>query len=412
MTFIYNLSIRFYSFAARIAALFNIKARQWTTGRKNLLSRIAAQVDNSKPIVWFHASSLGEFEQGRPVIEAFRAEYPDYKILLTFFSPSGYEVRKNYSGADYVFYLPADTPHNARTFLRIVRPSAALFVKYDFWYNYLSILHSQNIPTYVFSSIFRKQQAFFRWYGGWYRNMLKFFTLLFVQDDNSKQLLSSVGINNVQIGGDTRFDRVFDLVQQAKPQPLISQFVGDSNILVAGSTWIDDEQLLCEYTNKHNIKMIIAPHEPTDANVDRLMGYCTKDVVKFTDAQSTPEKLNHANVLIINCIGLLSSLYRYGQVAYIGGGFGKGIHNTLEAATYGVPVVFGPKYQKFREACQLIECGAGTSISTYTQLEGVLDAYFANAAKRSADGSAAVDYVNSMCGGTKLIINELQKVLH
>lgn len=411
MAFIYNISIRLYSLAVRLASPFNEKARQWVNGRKGIFEKMALQIDGKKPIAWFHSSSLGEFEQGRPVIEAFRKQYPDYAILLTFFSPSGYEIRKNYAGADYVFYLPADTAGNARRFMEIVNPKVALFIKYDFWYNYLNQLNKRNVPTYVFSSIFRPQQAFFKWYGGWYRKMLRFFTVLFVQDENSRKLLAGIGINNVQIGGDTRFDRVYDLVQQAKPQPIIERFVSDSKVLVAGSTWIGDEQLLCRYANEHDIKMIIAPHETTEANVGRVEGYCNGKVAKYTDAQTDASIVDNAQVLIINCIGLLSSLYRYGQVAYIGGGFGKGIHNTLEAATYGVPVVFGPKYQKFREACQLIERGAGTSISEYSQLESVLDKYFADAEKCKTDGKIASDYVNETLGGTKLIMNELNKVL-
>lgn len=411
MALLYNLSMGLYSVAIRLAAPFNEKARLWVKGRKNIFGQMSEKIDGSKPVAWFHSSSLGEFEQGRPVIEAFRAKYPEYAILLTFFSPSGYEIRKNYAGADYVFYLPADTLRNARRFMQIVNPKVALFVKYDFWYNYLNQLNMRNIPTYVFSSIFRPQQTFFKWYGGWYRKMLKFFTILFVQDENSKRLLASIGINNVQIGGDTRFDRVYDLVQQAKPQPLIEKFVGDSKVLVAGSTWIGDEQLLCRYANEHKIKMIIAPHETTEANVGRVESYCSGVVAKYTDAQNCESVLENAQVLIINCIGLLSSLYRYGQVAYIGGGFGKGIHNTLEAATYGVPVVFGPKYQKFREACQLIERGAGTSISDYAQLETVLDKYFADGDKCMADGKVAADYVNATRGGTKLIMCELDKII-
>lgn len=411
MAFIYNISIRLYSLAVRLASPFNEKARQWVNGRKGIFEKMALQIDGKKPIAWFHSSSLGEFEQGRPVIEAFRKQYPDYAILLTFFSPSGYEIRKNYAGADYIFYLPADTLKNARRFMQIVNPKVALFIKYDFWYNYLNQLNKRNVPTFVFSSIFRPQQTFFKWYGGWYRKMLKFFTVLFVQDENSRKLLAGIGINNVQIGGDTRFDRVYDIVQQAKPQPIIERFVSDSKVLVAGSTWIGDEQLLCRYANEHDIKMIIAPHETTEANVGRVEGYCNGKVAKYTDAQTDASIVDNAQVLIINCIGLLSSLYRYGQVAYIGGGFGKGIHNTLEAATYGVSVVFGPKYQKFREACQLIERGAGTSISEYSQLESVLDKYFADAEKCKADGKIASDYVNETRGGTKLIMNELNKVL-
>ena len=412
MTFIYNLSIRVYTFLIRVVAPFNEKARLWIRGRKGLLSQMAAKIDGSKPVVWFHSSSLGEFEQGRPVIEAFKAKHPDYAVLLTFFSPSGYEVRKNYAGADYIFYLPADTRRNAKRFMRIVKPKAALFIKYDFWYNYLNQLHKASVPTYVFSSIFRPQQAFFKWYGGWYRKMLKFFTLLFVQDENSKQLLAGIGINNVQIGGDTRFDRVYDLVQQAKPQPIIERFVADADkVLVAGSTWVGDEELLCRYANEHNIKMIIAPHETTEANVSRVESSCTGKVVRYSDAQADESKVDGANVLIINCIGLLSSLYRYGQLAYIGGGFGKGIHNTLEAATYSVPVVFGPKYHKFREACQLIERGAAISISDYEQLARAFDHYFANPDDCKRAGQKASAYVDEMRGGTQLIMKELDAVV-
>lgn len=411
MTLLYNIGIFLYTNLVRVASLFNEKAKFWIKGRKNLLATIDAKVDKSKPIAWFHSSSLGEFEQGRPVIEAFRAQYPNYAILLTFFSPSGYEVRKNYSGADYIFYLPADTKRNAKRFIEIVNPKVALFVKYDFWYNYLTQLKKNNIPTYVFSSIFRPQQSFFKWYGGWYRKLLGSFTKLFVQDENSKKLLATIGVENVEVGGDTRFDRVYDLVQQAQPQPLIEKFVGNSKVLVAGSTWIDDEQLLCRYANEHNIKLIVAPHETTEANVSRVESYCKRGVVRYTEAQTDDTKLAGADVLIINCIGLLSSLYRYGQVAYIGGGFGKGIHNTLEAATYGVPVVFGPKYQKFREACQLIDRRAAVSITTYEQLAKALDNYFDNVETCQKAGAVAAAYVDETRGGTLLIMNELSTII-
>jgi len=407
MSLTYNLGIRLYTLGIHAVAPFNIKARQWVDGRKNLLQTIEKTVDHSKPIMWIHAPSLGEFEQGRPVIEAFRKQYPDYAIVLTFFSPSGYEVRKNYNGVDYVFYLPADTKRNARKFCELLNPSVAMFVKYDFWRNYLYQLKKRGTPTYVFSSIFRPQQLFFKWYGGWYRKLLRCFTSIFVQDENSRNLLLTIGIQNVKIGGDTRFDRVYDLVSQAKSQPLIELFAGSDKVIVAGSTWIDDEQLLLNYVNNHDVKLIIAPHETHAANVERIESYSKKKIVRYSVAQNDASVLIEAKVLIIDCIGLLSSLYKYGQMAYIGGGFGKGIHNTLEAATYGVPVVFGPKYQKFREACQLIEIGAAKSINNIDEITAAFDAYFADNQLCTESGKKAANYVDQMRGGTKLILEQV-----
>jgi 3-deoxy-D-manno-octulosonic-acid transferase len=411
MEFIYNLGIQLYTLAIRFSALFNPKARQWVNGRKKIFKTIESAMAGKDKVAWFHSSSLGEFEQGRPVIEAFRKQFPNYTIILTFFSPSGYEIRKNYPGADYVFYLPADTPSNARKFCDLVKPTVVFFIKYEFWYNYLNQLQQRHIPIYLFSAIFRPQQLFFKSYGKWYRKMLTYFKTIFVQDVHSQALLTRIGIDNVEVGGDTRFDRVYDLVSQAKELPLVEKFVEGAKVIVAGSTWHKDEDYLIEYINQasKNIKLIIAPHEVHKANIDRLVELCDGMSVKYSEAK--PDHLEQARVLIIDSIGILSSLYRYGQIGYIGGGFGKGIHNTLEAATYGVPVVFGPKYHKFLEACQLIELGAASTFHLFEELKDILDMLITYPEQRLIAGKAAANFVNDTRGGTKLLMERLSETI-
>jgi 3-deoxy-D-manno-octulosonic-acid transferase len=411
MQFLYNLGIRLYTITIHLAALLNPKARQWVKGRKNIFKTIKASLTGKEKVAWFHASSLGEFEQGRPVIEAFRKKYPAYTIVLTFFSPSGYEIRKNYQGADFIFYLPADTPANAKRFCELVNPRVAFFIKYEFWYNYLSELHQRQIPVYIFSAIFRPQQLFFKSYGSWYRKVLTYFTRIFVQDVHSQALLTRIGIENVEVGGDTRFDRVYDLVSQAKELPLIEKFVDGSKVIVAGSTWHKDEDLLVAYMNEasRHTKLIIAPHEVHKANIDRLEQLCDGMAIKYSEAENAD--LAKAKILIIDSIGLLSSLYRYGQIGYIGGGFGKGIHNTLEAATYGVPVVFGPKYSKFLEARQLIDLGAASTFRLYEEMKDIFDMLFAYPEQRISAGKAAANFVNDTRGGTALLMAHLAEKL-
>ncbi len=340
---LYTIALRLYALIIKVVALRNPKARQWAEGRKAIFQRIREKIEeNTSPIVWFHSASLGEFEQARPVIEQFRGQYPAYKILLTFFSPSGYEVRKNYAGADYVFYLPLDSRKNARQFISMIKPKAAFFAKYEFWYYYLTELRQQAIPVLSFSAIFRPQQAFFKPYGGFFRGILRNFTHVFVQNEESKQLLNSIGLRNVTVAGDTRFDRVSTVASQRKEIPVVAAFKGDHKLLVIGSSWMQDMDVVIPMLNRfpHPLKVVIAPHELHQDEMQRLEKELKGKIVRFSQVQV--ESVHNADVLIIDNIGMLSSIYSYADFAYIGGGFGKGIHNILEAATFGMPVFSDP----------------------------------------------------------------------
>ncbi len=407
MVFLYNLGIRIYQLLVAIVSIFNSKARLFRNGRKGWEKHLRKSIKENDRIVWFHCASLGEFEQGRPVIEAFKLKYPDVKILLTFFSPSGYEVRKNYTGADYIFYLPLDTYLNAKRFIDIANPIAAIFVKYEFWYFYLNQLKKRQIPTYVISAIFRNDQVFFKFYGGWYRKFLFHFQHLFVQNEKSKELLASIGVNNVTVAGDTRFDRVIANAKAAKIIPLIEQFSANSNVLVAGSTWPKDEDLLIEYfkTNTHNLKLIIAPHEIHNQNIEKLREKFGVSSLRFT--QPNESDLGEARILIIDTIGILSSVYRYGTAAYIGGGFGVGIHNTLEAAVFGIPVLFGPNYQRFQEALELIEIGAAISISDNNQFASAMNQFITTENELQRVKEISSNFFSNKKGATNTIIEKI-----
>ncbi len=406
MLLIYNLSIRAYVFLIRIAAFFNPKARQWTAGRKNLLKRLEQAAGSDTNIVWFHAASLGEFEQGRPVIEAYKKKSPGTKILLTFFSPSGYEIRKNYEGADYIFYLPPDFPAAAKQFISIVKPKAVYFIKYEFWYHYLNEIRKKQIPCYIFSAIFRPNQLFFKSYGGFYRRMLKAFTHFFVQNKESELLLQKIGFTNVDITGDTRFDRVYSIVHNAKQLPELEQFSNNRPVVIAGSTWPKDEEYIIQYINttKNNFKYIIAAHEVDENHIKNITSQIKKPQVRYTKA--SPEEISDAEVLVIDCIGILSSLYRYGDIAYIGGGFGRGIHNTLEAAAFGMPVIFGPNYHKFQEAEDLLQLNAAVTYNTYSELKTVLDLFFTDTGARARAGKESKAYVEQKCGASSKILEK------
>lgn len=410
MAFLYNIGISAYTLAIRLASPFNEKASLWVKGRKKIRERIGAVKKGGHPLVWFHAASLGEFEQGRPVMEALKKALPEVRILLTFFSPSGYEIRKNYAGADFIFYLPADTPRNARHFIRSVRPDAAVFVKYEYWYNYLNQLHRQHIPIYLISAIFRKEQPFFRKWGGLHRKMLHFFTRLFIQDEESARLLSSIGIEAFEQTGDTRFDRVKQIADAARTIESVEKFLNGSPAVVCGSTWSPDEDLLLDYINRDEsaFKWIIAPHEIGESHIKSILDKCKKRAVRYSQENSD---LSEAKVLIIDCIGLLSSIYRYGQIAYIGGGFGAGIHNTLEAAVYGIPVIFGPRYRKFNEAVRLIQTGGAFSIQNQTELDEVLDTLLRDDAITKTAGRKALEYVDSQLGATDVIMKFISSSL-
>lgn len=407
MAFLYNIGIAAYTLAIRLASPFNEKASLWLKGRKNIREKIRQISRTNEKLIWFHAASLGEFEQGRPVMEALKRQQPETRILLTFFSPSGYEIRKNYSGADYILYLPSDTPRNARFLVETLHPDAAVFIKYEFWYNYLQQLHRRHIPVYLISAIFRREQPFFKSWGRLHRKMLHFFTSLYVQDEESVQLLKSIGIEQAHRTGDTRFDRVKQIVSQAGPIEKVEKFLQGSPAVVCGSTWPPDEDILLEYINNHDhsFKWIIVPHEIGENHIKTILNKCRKKAVCYTDATTD---ITQAQVLIIDCIGLLSSIYRYGTAAYIGGGFGVGIHNTLEAAVYGIPVVFGPKYQKFNEALSLIREEGAFSISCYQELEERWNTLLENPEICQAAGQKALAYVNSQLGATQIILQEIK----
>lgn len=404
---IYNLAIIIYDFLVHLAAPFSRKPRKMMKGHWVVYELLRQQIEKDARYIWFHAASLGEFEQGRPLIEQIRSKYPDYRILLTFFSPSGYEVRKHYRGADIVCYLPFDKPRNVKKFLDIACPCMAFFIKYEFWKNYLDELYKRRIPVYSVSSIFRRDQIFFKWYGGTYRNVLKDFEYLFVQNEASKRFLGKLKITNVAVVGDTRFDRVLQIREEAKELTLVEKFKGQSFTLVAGSSWAPDEDLFIEYFNNHpEMKLIIAPHVIDENHLVEIIGKLKRPYVRYTRADEN--KVEKADCLIIDCFGLLSSIYRYGDIAYIGGGFGVGIHNTLEAAVYGIPVLFGPKYHKFMEAIQLIESKGAYSITSYEQLQALFDRFFTDKDFLHETGKNAGNYVISNSGATDKILSRIE----
>ena len=418
----YNIFLLLYRAGINIASIWNNKAKLWIKGRKNVLERLAGNlVTIDPPIIWFHCSSLGEFEQGRPVIEKLRSNYPDSKILLTFFSPSGYEIRKDYKGADWVFYLPLDSKKNAKAFFDIVNPSLVVFVKYDYWYYYLTECKKRNIPLLMVSGIFRKDQPFFKWYGNLHRKMLNCFTHFFVQDLESLQLLQSININNATVAGDTRFDRVSEIAENFKSIAIVEKFCGHLPILVAGSTWPEDEEMLQKAIADINpanpyLKLIIAPHEISKnhlADIKKIFpgalwfsNYDDSTPITNEFAWSMLGKASH--VLIIDNIGMLARLYHYATVTYIGGGFNKGIHNTLEAAVYGKPVLFGPNYKKFKEAIGLIETGGGVCVNSSTELTSQLKKLLTNKDVLESSSKNSFDFVKQNKGATEKILHYIK----
>ena len=399
----YEIIINIYALCVAVASRFNDKVRKMWRGEHEAFRQLREKVQPGAKYVWFHAASLGEFEQGRPIIERLRQQHPEYKILLTFFSPSGYEVRKNYQGADIICYLPLDTWRNARRFLNLVHPCQAFFIKYEFWWNYLHILKRRGVPVYSVSSIFRPNQVFFRWYGRRYSDVLRCFTRFFVQNETSRQLLAQLGITNVDITGDTRFDRVLQIKQQAKHLPLVEAFSQQYKVFVAGSSWPPDEDIFIRFFNEHkDWKLVIAPHVIGEDHLKQILSKLQGRAVRYTEASETSAR--EARCMIIDCFGLLSSIYGYGHVAYVGGGFGVGIHNVLEAAVWNVPVIFGPNNQRFQEAQDLLASGGGKQISDYAEFEHIMCAYMADDALRLADGAKAGDYVRSKAGSTDKII--------
>ena len=404
----YSLIIHLYAFFIELISPFHKKARLMRLGQWKTNGILREKIDQNAKYIWFHASSLGEFEQGRPLIEKIKAEHPEYKILLTFFSPSGYEVRKNYGGADVVCYLPFDTPYRVKKFLDLSKPVMAIFIKYEFWDNYLSELKRRNIPVYIVSAIFRKEQLFFKWYGGMYRKVLSYFTHIFVQDDASRELLSKYGVTNVSVFGDTRFDRVQDVYKNTKQVPMVELFVNNNRsdnqlTMVAGSSWQQDEEVYLNYFNEHpELKLIIAPHEIHKDHLMHIESMLKRPSIRLSEA--TEKDIKGKSCLIVDSFGLLSSIYRYGDLAYIGGGFGAGIHNVLEAAVYGIPVIFGPKYQKFKEARDLLQVRGAFSITDEKTFESKMEELSTYRDLLEAAGAAAGDFVKSNIGATNRII--------
>jgi len=411
MRVFYNFFIYGYSFLIRIAVPFHQQARRWVVGRKEEFLRMKNAVGKHEDIIWFHCASLGEFEQGRPVMEAFRETFPGYKILLTFFSPSGYELRKEYPGADYIFYLPIDKPKNARRFIRIFKPKLAVFIKYEYWFNYIKELSKNKIPLFFISAIFRKNQYFFRYGAGWFRNQLQKVTWFQVQDELSSELLSSIRVFHNQVGGDTRFDRVLKVSNEPVHLPIIENFTRVGTPLICGSTWSPDEDILKDYlAHEDGVKMVIAPHKINPEHLSEILNKF-KDFHPVLYSEAMKNLPENARVMVIDSIGLLSHLYRFGKLAYVGGGFGVGIHNLPEAAVYGLPVIFGPNHQRFREAISLLKNGGGFAIQDKKSFRETANRLLQNPENYKTASEAAVGYVRQQSGATFKAIEKIKEYL-
>ena len=406
---LYSAGIYVYAGGVKLASLRHPKARKMVAGHREVFTRLKQAVDSwREPVVWLHAASLGEFEQGRPLLEMLRREHPEKRIVLSFFSPSGYEVRKDWKGADAVVYLPFDTPRNVRRFLDIIRPEKAIFVKYEFWRNYLYALWDRNVPTYLISAVFRKDQAFFRRSSAWYRQWLKLYSHIYVQDEGSCALLARYGIENVTVAGDTRFDRVTDIMRQRREIPLLERFRragGERPVIMAGSSWPEDEKVYAGWVNSHDVRLVIAPHEFDEIRICRLKELFP-GAVTYTDAERDPQLVDGAKVLVMNCFGLLSSAYTYADIAYVGGGFGAGLHNINEAAVYGIPVIYGPNNRKFIEARELREAGGGFEVTDASTFARTADSLLDPETCRTA-GEKASAYIRSKLGATDRIFCDL-----
>jgi len=406
MKTIYTGLIALYSAIAGAASPFSAKARRWVRGRRGWRERLSSFSRGEGKVAWVHCASLGEFEQGRPVIEKIRRDHPDWKVVVTFFSPSGYEIRKDYRGADMVMYLPTDLPANVRFFLDHIKPDLALFVKYEFWYNYLSELKRRNIPTYLVSGIFRPDQYFFRWYGSFARGVFQVFNRIFLQDEQSGRLLESIGYHRYSVTGDTRFDRVSQIAAAAKDLPVIEKFRGKESLFVAGSSWDEDEEIIVRYINSNSgaMKWVIAPHEIDEAHLCRIEKRLTPESVRYS---RYVEGAKSCRVMIIDNIGMLSSVYRYASIAAVGGGFGRGIHNILEPACWGIPVLFGPHHLKFREAVQLKERGGAVSFDNFETFTSVVEKYLSDPVALEAAGNASAIYISENKGSTDKVYKEI-----
>ncbi|MFC2106865.1 3-deoxy-D-manno-octulosonic acid transferase [Bacteroidota bacterium] len=412
MRFLYTLSIYFYTLFIRIASLVNEKARKWIIGRRGILTNIKQDLaENTDKIIWFHCASLGEFEMGKPVIELLRQKHPQLKILITFFSPSGYEIRKNHEGGDYIYYLPVDTPQNARKFIKLVKPIAAVFIKYEFWFNYINELKNSDIPLFSISAVFRKDQHFFKWYGGWFRKHLKFFSWIYVQTNISNQLLQNIGIQNVTTSGDTRFDRVIGTVSNTKELPLIETFSRNSRIFVAGSSWHPDEEVYLKtcIENCKDIKLIIAPHDVSENRIASIEKKIDKPTIRYSKIAEGDQI--QQDILIIDSIGILANIYRYADLAFIGGAFGSGLHNILEAVAFGCPVFFGPKNDKFWEASTLAEKGGAFIVKSEQEFKEHYIKLINNEKYYQQCSEVCKNFVEENSGGSNIIANGILKVL-
>lgn len=410
MHFLYNLTTHLAQFLIKITALFSPKMKLFVDGRKNVFSILEQKIKPNDLTIWFHSASLGEYEQGLPVIEKIKEKYPNHKIVVSFFSPSGYEVRKNNTVADATVYLPLDTPKNAERFLKLVHPELVFFIKYEFWINYLDLLQKQQIPTYLISGIFREQQLFFKWYGGFYRKALDSFTHFFVQNETSRKLITQLGKTNVTLSGDTRFDRVVTILEKDNSLEFIAQFKNSKTTIVIGSSWPKDELLLVEYINscQHDVKFIIAPHNIKPEQIQQLQNSITKKTVLFSAKENMD--LSQFDVFIIDTIGILTKIYSYGDIAYVGGGFGKGIHNLLEPATFGIPIVIGPNFSHFDEAVKLVDNKGCTSINNFKELEVTFSALIQNTETRYQKGKICSEFVQKNKGASNCILSQIDSI--
>lgn len=408
MIFFYNIGIILYGLMIQIISLFNPKAKLWLSGRKNILDKITTTLQNeNRPVIWFHCASLGEFEQGRPILDTIYQKYSEYAIVLTFFSPSGYEVRKNYKQADYIFYLPMDTVKNAKRFLAIVKPSIAVFVKYEFWLNYLNEITKQKIPAVLISAKFRYNQLFFKWYGRFYQKAIFAFEHIFVQDQTSYNLLKKINYPFVTVSGDTRFDRVVEIAKNPKEIPVLNQFTEEKFTIIAGSTWEKDEEIIANFFQKHQekkLRLIIAPHEVYQKHLYQIKDLFKEPVLFYSQLIKKSQQTVTSRIILIDKIGLLSSVYQYGTIAYVGGGFGKGIHNILEPATFGLPVVFGPNYHKFNEATELIRHKGGFSVKDKYEFDSCIERLFTNEKLLKDTGTNSKFFVRDNCGAKQKIL--------
>jgi 3-deoxy-D-manno-octulosonic-acid transferase len=411
--FLYNIFLALLKTGIYLASPFGGKAQKWVSGRRNIFEKLEKAISGDGKIIWMHCASLGEFEQGRPVLEKLKSQYPGYRLLLTFFSPSGYEVQKNYKGADWVFYLPVDGPRNARRFLEIVKPSLVIFVKYEFWYYYLKKIKYRSIPLLLVSALFRKDMSFFKWYGGLQRKMLSRFDHLFVQNELSRKLVSRIGLTDIcTVSGDTRFDRVMAIAENFQPVPVIEQFAGESKLIVAGSTWKEDEEMLQKAFAgiiDPSLKLVIAPHEINESHLSDLKKLFP-DAILFSQLGAIPSETRETRHLIIDNIGMLSRLYHYGYIAFVGGSFRKsGVHNVLEAAVYGKPVLYGPEYKKYTEAVELIESGGAICVKNADDCAGIIQLLLHNERGYRECAESSLNYVRKNKGATERIVDFIKE---